>query len=538
MIRILCVTEASFLNTGYAVYFKQLIQELVKNPNYDVAEFACYAAPTDPKIYEVPWKLFCNSPDPNNAAEVEQYESSKQNAFGIWKFESVCLEFKPHIVLSIRDYWMDAFIDSSPYRRYFKWIWMPTVDAYPQNEQWVDMYNRCDAILTYNDWSGSVLLHQSNNKIKWAGSAPPIADVAYKPKDKAAIKKSLGFDENSKIIGTVMRNQKRKLFPDLFMAFRKYLDMTGDNNTYLYCHTSYPDGGWDIPHYLKEHNICNKTLFTYVCEKCGQVFPSFFHDAVTFCPKCAQPSATMAHVHNGATPDVLADIYNLFDIYVQYANSEGFGIPLVEAAACGTPIMAINYSAMSDILVKLDGIPVNVLTLITELETGCMRAAPDNDDCADKFRQLLDLTPEQRQAIGERTRQLWIENYSLDKTVSQWVKCIELVNPDENSWESPPRIHEPKTNPPANMNNKEFVRWLLVNVLGEPERLNSYMELRMTRDLNFSVSIGSMYGMYFNENTIFFDRPEHHKFTHEDAYNQMRMLCERSNYWEKARCGI
>jgi glycosyltransferase involved in cell wall biosynthesis len=387
-IKILACTEATFLNTGYATYFKELLIKLHSNPNYEIAEFASYASPNNPKIYEVPWKLYCNEPDPNIPNEVKQYKEIESNQFGGWKFESVACDFKPDYVLSIRDSWMDCFVDMSPFRRLFKWIWMPATDARPQNEQWVDMYARCDAVLTYNDWGGLILTEQSGGKIKWAGSAPPIPNEAYIPIDRKDIREKLGFKEETKIIGTVMRNQRRKLFPDLFTAFRKYLDVTQDNDTFLYCHTSYPDKGWDIPQLLKVNNICNKVLFTYVCEKCKQVFPSFFHDAVTFCQRCGEPAASMSNVHNGASCEVLSYIYNLFDIYVQYASSEAWGCPLTEAASCGVTICAVDYSAMSDIVEKLGGIPIKVLALEPEIETGCLRAIPDNNDFVDKLIQF------------------------------------------------------------------------------------------------------------------------------------------------------
>ena len=41
---------------------------------------------------------------------------------------------------------------------------------------------------------------------------------------------------------------------------------------------------------------------------------------------------------------------NTFDLYVQYANSEGFGLPQVEAAGCGIPVASVDYSAMSSVV--------------------------------------------------------------------------------------------------------------------------------------------------------------------------------------------
>lgn len=545
-IRILMVTEATFINTGYAVYCRELLSRLSKIPEIEIAEFACYAHEDDPKILSVPWKLYPNAPDSRNEKAMGQYNAIKANHFGLWRFDNVCLDFKPHIVLTIRDYWMDAYIEASPFRRFFKWIWMPTVDAEPQNEQWIDTFAKCDAILTYNDWSGQTLIQQAGKKIKWFGEAPPCAPLEYFPVNKKEIKEKLGFEADSFILGTVMRNQRRKLFPDLFASFRQFLDEADSNRSYLYCHTSYPDNqGWDIPALLKEHRLCSKVLFTYVCRNpaCKHVFPSFFSDAAQFCLRCNELSATMSNVQNGASPKLMNFIYNLFDYYVQYSNSEGFGIPLVEAAACGVPIMAVDYSAMSDILTKLNGVRIPTSTNVKELETGCNRAAPDNK----AFVKLIHLahnevvnTPKVYEAKSDSIAKLCRSVYTWEKTVGKWIECFNsLPMPnDKLTWGSKPRIHEPVTQVPQNISTSDYVKWLLINVLGEPERLNSYMEMRMVKDLNYGRALGGIGGMYYNEEASMFDKLDFHEFTREIAFNQMKSLCERRNYYEKKRCSI
>ena len=540
--RILVLSEATFLNTGYAVYCKELISGLSKNSNYEVAELATCAMPAceqDNRILSIPWRVYPNIPHPNNHRELEEYKSHPVNGFGAFTFERVCLDFKPHVVCSIRDYWMDSFVDNSPFRKLFKWIWMPTVDAECQNEQWLDCYNRCDKVLTYNDWSGKQLLKETNNKITWSGSAPPSINNAFKPLDKKSIKKQLGFDENINIIGTVMRNQRRKLYPDLFESFRNFLNISKNVNTFLYCHTSYPDNnGWDIPFYLKKYDLGNRVLFTYVCDKCGYVFPAFFNDTITICNRCGGISATLAAVQKGPDSNIMNLIYNLFDLYIQYANSEGFGIPMVEAAACGVPLMAVNYSAMEDVLLKLNGIPVNVLAKTPELETGCLRAIPDNKDCTQKLINFFSLSEYERQKIAENTKKLQLQHYNPENSIKQWEKAIDSC-PINDLWQSQPNLHNiPNGLPPDTISNRDYVKWLISNVLGDNSKLNTYMELRMLRDVTFGAASRGIGGMYFNEEAQQFVRPTYEQFTRRDAYNTMRGLGERKNHWERIRCGI
>lgn len=541
-IRVLFCTEASYLNTGYATYARELLLRLHQIPQLDVAEFACYAYEDDPKIYTVPWKLYCNAPNSNNKQAVQEYESNPINHFGAWRFEEVCLDFKPHIVLSIRDFWMESFIDTSPFRKYFKWVWMPTVDAEPQHEQWLDMFARCDAILTYTDWSGETLLKQAGKNINWQGEAPPVVSDIYRPLDKAALKKNLGFTDDTVIFGTVMRNQRRKLFPDLFKCFRAFLDNTGSKDTYLYCHTSYPDNGWDIPELLKTYRLSAKTLFTYVCKnkQCNHVFPSFFADAVQGCLQCHQLSAVPANVETGAPTEIMANIYNLFDFYIQYANSEGFGIPLAEAGACGVPVIAVDYSAMSDIVRKLKGFPIPVAGLTKEQETGCNRAVPDNTVCVRIMEHCYNLrkkNPVGYLQLSNDTAKLYRENYDWRKTLQKWVNCFnQFPMPDDSqTWNSPPKIHNIPTQIPNIESNSDYAKWLIAEVLGEPERLNSYMEMRMVKDLNYGKSPGGFGGMYYNDAAHTFQKINYHDFTRQDAYNQMKNLCERRNYYESRK---
>jgi len=56
------------------------------------------------------------------------------------------------------------------------------------------------------------------------------------------------------------------------------------------------------------------------------------------------------------------------DIYIQLSNSEGIGMPSIEAAACGVPIFVVNYSGMEDLVKKLKATPIKVQKLFTESE--------------------------------------------------------------------------------------------------------------------------------------------------------------------------
>jgi glycosyltransferase involved in cell wall biosynthesis len=546
--RILFCSEATFLNTGYATYTREILNYLHSTGKYELAELAAYGQRNDPRAANIPWKYYGVSPNTEcepraTEEELKVYQSNGVNQFGEWIFEHVCLDFMPDIVCDIRDFWMLDFADRSPYRPYFKWAIMPTVDARPQARQWVATYNNADACLTYSDWAGGVLEDQSGGSIKYHGSAPPSAHPAYAPvADKMSHKIQYGLDPNCKIIGTVMRNQRRKLYPDLFEAFRKFLDKSEDKNYYLYCHTSYPDLGWDIPELIHQNGLASHVLFTYICPETKKPFPSLFKGAVAQSPFTGRWGATLSNVKNGASYEDLSAIQNLFDLYTQYANCEGFGLPYVEAAACGVPVCGTDYSAMESEIRKLKGHPIKPAALYKELETGCLRAVPDNEAAAQYFLDFFAKSNEERAELGKQTRELFEKHFQWHLSGNKWEQIFDNfeIPPIQQTWAAPPRIHTPAPKPPQDQVEKiapaEQAKWLITNVLGEPEKLNSFIEARMTRDLLYKSATGSTGGMYFNESSAAFDgMNQRHPFDFDIAYQNMAGMCERRNSWEQKR---
>ena len=117
--RILLCCEATYLNTGYATYGREIMKRLYQSKKYELAELGCYGNVDDPRSNTIPWKFYPNAPDENNPTEVQEYYSKPTNQFGEWRFEQVLLDFKPDIVFDIRDFWMVDFQERSPFREYF-----------------------------------------------------------------------------------------------------------------------------------------------------------------------------------------------------------------------------------------------------------------------------------------------------------------------------------------------------------------------------------------------------------------------------------
>ena len=513
-LKILMCSEASFVNSGFGNYTRELLSRLHRTNKYDIAEFASYGLVNDPRDKNIAWRYYANAVN-NQDPRHQEYSSRTDNQFGRWRFDKVLLDFKPNVVIDIRDYWMNSYQQLSPLRPYFNWVLMPTVDSAPQQDTWISTFLNADAVFTYSDWGAKVLKKQSNNKINYIATASPGVDLTvFNIKDNIEqIKLKLGLPTNSFFIGSVMRNQKRKLIPNLLYAFRDLLNRLENighplkNDTYLYLHTSYPDAGWDIPELLLETRLLNKVYFTYVCPNCSYVKSEVFSHPLKVCAKCMNKTAKLASVTNGVSDADLSEIYNVFDLYVQYAICEGFGMPQVEAAACGVPIASVNYSAMEDIIKKLDAHPIKIKHMFKEMETKAFRASPDNQDLVNYIEKYMNLSQKKKQDKRQQTRKLAEKYYNWDHIAKIWETFLDSKSLflTKKSWTEDPVFYTPISSLPNinNANRLEIIYDICKNNLHNPNKFTDHTLIEMYKNQSYGfTNYGNSIQPYSISNTI------------------------------------
>lgn len=317
--KILVVSEANWLNTGYAIYYKNICEAL-HNAGHKVTELASYGNENDPEhvnhAKNCPWDVFLNIPNIKSEAWL-QYSESKKHRFDTdfcsWNFENIVLNCFPDVVIAIRDHWYDKFILDSPLSKYYKVILSPTIDSMPQRWDWLYTFNKVDALTFYTKWSEDWARTQfgQSNMVKHIPVAP---SPSFRVMNQKMCRAKLGLPNNNKILLTVMRNQGRKHYPYLFEAFSKI----EDQSTLLYCHTHFEDRGWDLPKLLLRNGIANRVYFTYKCKECADITSDLFKfDNV--CKKCGA-NKEVCSVQDGAETEDLNYIYNSANLYIQWAN--------------------------------------------------------------------------------------------------------------------------------------------------------------------------------------------------------------------------
>lgn len=512
--RVFLANDASYLDTGYGVYGKELLTRLHNSGKYEVAELGCYATADNPANKNIPWKFYPNAVGSQDK-KFNEYKSNPLNQFGLWRFNRAILDFKPHIVFDVRDYWMFAYQEMSPYKKYFNWIVMPATDSAPPKIDWLYTYSNADIVMPYTKWALNTLKKYGGKNLN---IFPKIANAGINPDEfyildnKKELKKMYFGIEDALVTGLVMRNQKRKLISDILLTYKEYLNKLKTSNnidiynrSILYLHTSYPEeNGWDLPALLLEFGLLDKTYFSYSCKSCGEFFPSKFQGGIKICPKCNHKSSCFVSPTNGVKTNVLNKIYNLFDIFIQYAICEGFGMPQIEAAACGVQIASVDYSAMTEVCENVYGIKIPVKRTFRELETNADRVYPDNDFTADLLYQFFVKTSDQiKENNSVKIREACINYYTWDNVYKSWDECFDCVDiNNKRSWTDPVlnETHHETQKVPGDLNNKDFIEYICRNIINEPHLANTANVQTIMRDLDMNLVCRNGACMSFNRN--------------------------------------
>lgn len=153
-----------------------------------------------------------------------------------------------------------------------------------------------------------------------------IDTAAYKPSgDAAAVREHLKIPRDAFVVGMVAANKglnpPRKAFPQLFTAFGEFARRHDD--AFLYMHTEF----------VGVYGGINLVALANACK-----IPP---DRI----KITNPFA----LELGLDHDRMADLYSSFDVFANPSYGEGFGIPIVEAQACGTPVIVTDWTAMTEL---------------------------------------------------------------------------------------------------------------------------------------------------------------------------------------------
>jgi glycosyltransferase involved in cell wall biosynthesis len=156
--------------------------------------------------------------------------------------------------------------------------------------------------------------------------APHAVDDVFRPVE-TDFRDTIDVPDDAFLIGIVAANTDtlnydRKGFSDMACALSEFMGRHSD--VYLYLHTVQTAfGSMDLPALLA-----------------ATVMPD---DRLRWVDQYALKKHTINDEH-------MAQIYSSFDLLCATSRGEGFGLPVIEAQACGVPVIASNWTAQAELI--------------------------------------------------------------------------------------------------------------------------------------------------------------------------------------------
>lgn len=382
-LRILYSSNAIWSNSGYGIQGRSLLPRLAEletvGGRSNLAQFAWYGLQGGNHNVEG-FTIFPSGMDP----------------YGNDIIQSHTRAFNANVVISL----IDAWVMQDTGKKVAPALWLPwlPIDHYPVPDKVLDSIKDAYLPLTYSKW-GKQLLESSGVKNYYIPHG--IETSIYRILDQSQVEdfKRQYLKHNGHLTIMVAANKgypDRKAFQVQIRAWANFARNKPDAKLYIHTEPTPMYGGLNLPKMCQQLGIADRVMFPERYE--------YF---------------------TGFPPEYLALMYNSANILMAASMSEGFGIPIIEAQACGTPVITTNFSAMPE-LIRYGTITEPLDVFYTPLEA--WQAWPDNKAITqaleENYQSWLDNGKRKNEDLSNSASQQIHNEYNWDILVTDYWKPL------------------------------------------------------------------------------------------------------------------
>jgi len=301
-------------------------------------------------------------------------------------------DFKADIAITLQDIWV---LEPQHLANVRRWIPIVPIDHLPTPPAIMQRLRMAYRIITYSPFGARQLQKEGLHSTYIQHT---VDTNLFKPRDKYEMRKEFGIPEDIFLFGMVAANKEnppRKAFQEVMDAFYNFQKVVPKSGLYFHVIVDMK-GGFPITEYAKFLGIADK------------VYTIPIYDLLYKVPKKS-----------------MSKIYSAMDCLLMPSLNEGFGVPAIEAQACGVPVIVNDFTAMPD-LIK-DGKTGYKTKVAYKRFTGLLSyvGVPDVKDIEAKMHAVYKTN---RVEMGKKARQ-WIKR-EFDTDVifrKKWTPFLDML---------------------------------------------------------------------------------------------------------------
>lgn len=338
------------------------------------------------------------------------------DGFGVTRLPILIDRLRPDVVILLNDPWnipeyfraLHAYFgDDDIPCPILAWL---AVDAKNQNGKCL---NELSHIITWTQFAADELIQGGYDKD--ISIVPLGVDTSlFYPRDKQESRAKVlptAIRPDSYIIGVVGRNQPRKRLDLTLQYFAEWIHDYNIPDAYLYLHVA-PTGesGFDIRNLARYYNLQGRVILS-------------------------EP-----HIGYGESESSLPYLYSSFDLYWTTSQGEGWGLPCLEAMACGVPCLVPDWSGLGSQGGWTQGavcyVPCTSIAISAPLNSLAytIGGIPDKSGCINRLDSLY-RTPQAGRNLSEKGLRL-AQSLTWKSSAKKFVAVLESVMRDTTLYPS------------------------------------------------------------------------------------------------------
>lgn len=388
-LRILWNSNSTHSNSGYSIQTRDVLYRLALD-GWKVAISAFYGVDGGPTEIAYPSHL-----NPKLKGITIKHYPKMSEPWGSDGMFYHGANWKANVVFSMQDVWT---LDPSFLSRIPVWIPFVPIDKEPLPINVIQKLNFAYKILSFSKFGHEELMkHGFSSTMIYEGTDIEI----FKPQDKTKMRDELKLPQDKFIfsmVGANKENPPRKGYQEAIEAFALFLKNHPDSALLFHVQQRSPTG-FPIQQFTRHLGIQKSVFFI---DDYSSMFMS--------------------------TSDTIAKEYNAADALLHPSQTEGFGLCIIEAQACGKPVIVQRCQSMPELVIEgKTGFIAETLYKrytpdLSYVNTADVRSV---HECMEKTYKMV---TENENKVRTDCRNWIVENFNIDTIVDKkWIPLLEKL---------------------------------------------------------------------------------------------------------------